>query len=53
MSEENQKFSIIAVMFYGGLTVFCAGIEGVSFYSGLGIGLAVQGLLLAKREGAW
>ena len=49
--SENQRFNIIAVMFYGGLTVLSIGIEGVSFYAGLGLGAAIHGLLLAIREG--
>jgi hypothetical protein len=53
MTLENQKFCRTSVMWYGGLALCAFGIQGVSFVSGLALGLAIHGLLLAKREGAW
>ncbi len=48
--EENVFFSIVTVMFYGGLTLCAYGIEGVAWYSGTALALALHGLLLAYRE---
>jgi hypothetical protein len=53
MELQDAKWYTVSVMFYGGLMLCAAGIEGVSFFSGFGLGMVIHGMLLAKREGAW
>lgn len=51
--SDTLFFCIVAVMFYGGLTLCAHGIEGVAWYSGTALAAVVHGLLLSSREGAW
>ena len=53
VNSDTMFFSIVTVMFYGGLTLCALGIEGVAWYSGTALAAAVHGLLLSCREGAW
>ena len=51
--SKNWFFCAVTVMFYGGLTVFAGGIDGVACYSGTALAAAIHGLLLAHREGCF
>ena len=53
VESDTLFFSIVTVMFYGGLTLCAFGIDGVAWYSGTSLAAVVHGLLLSHRERAW
>ena len=52
-AASNVFFCVITVMFYGGLTLCAAGIDGVAWYSGTALAAVLHGLLLSHREGCF